>query len=311
MRERILCVLLAIDADDGGSRRRKPSRNIRSRHERSPALLLRFTELPRAPRGAHVHQLAGVPAQDVRLDARRAHCSPDAGLRGLRRRHRLRGTAQHARLRRCARLARVRDVPCQRAHVPADEPRDGSRDVERHLVRGRSALAAILSRQGRRPAAEPRNLALQLPDGPALHRPTLVPGGRRCLHGNLGGRRAWRARRAATTRWCSGPWYGTTLISTIHWGSRRAAPRSISRPARTRTSMESAFSPTSLTPIHPKRSSPGTGATKGANATGRSSFEQVFGIPVEQAWQDWIRFEHEFQRRNLAEVRKFPVTPHA
>ena len=25
-------------------------------------------------------------------------------------------------------------------------------------------------------------------------------------------------------------------------------------------------------------------------------FEQVFGIPVEQAWQDWIPFEHEFQR---------------
>ncbi len=39
-------------------------------------------------------------------------------------------------------------------------------------------------------------------------------------------------------------------------------------------------------------------------------FQQVFGIPLEQAWQDWIAFEHEFQRRNLAEVRKFPVTPH-
>ena len=39
-------------------------------------------------------------------------------------------------------------------------------------------------------------------------------------------------------------------------------------------------------------------------------FQQVFGISVEKAWQDWIEFEHEFQRRNLAEVRKFPVTPH-
>ena len=36
----------------------------------------------------------------------------------------------------------------------------------------------------------------------------------------------------------------------------------------------------------------------------------MFGIPLEQAWQDWIAFEHEFQRRNLAEVRKFPITPH-
>jgi len=39
-------------------------------------------------------------------------------------------------------------------------------------------------------------------------------------------------------------------------------------------------------------------------------FLQVFGIPVEQAWQDWIRFEREFQRKNLAEVRKFPITPY-
>ena len=39
-------------------------------------------------------------------------------------------------------------------------------------------------------------------------------------------------------------------------------------------------------------------------------FRQVFGLPLEKAWQDWIGFEHEFQRRNLAEVRKFPITPH-
>ncbi|HET7201368.1 MAG TPA: hypothetical protein VFI80_11210, partial [Burkholderiales bacterium] len=37
-------------------------------------------------------------------------------------------------------------------------------------------------------------------------------------------------------------------------------------------------------------------------------FEQVFGITIEQAWQDWIRFEHEFQRRNLERVREFPIT---
>jgi len=38
-------------------------------------------------------------------------------------------------------------------------------------------------------------------------------------------------------------------------------------------------------------------------------FEQVFGLPLEAAWQDWIAFEHEFQRRNIAEVRKQPITP--
>src|SRR5260221_1341650 len=38
-------------------------------------------------------------------------------------------------------------------------------------------------------------------------------------------------------------------------------------------------------------------------------FQVVFGLPLEQAWEQWIAFEHEFQRRNLAEVRKFPITP--
>ena len=39
-------------------------------------------------------------------------------------------------------------------------------------------------------------------------------------------------------------------------------------------------------------------------------FEQVFGMPLERAWQDWVAFEHEFQRTNLAEIRKHPITPH-
>jgi hypothetical protein len=39
-------------------------------------------------------------------------------------------------------------------------------------------------------------------------------------------------------------------------------------------------------------------------------FEKVFGVPVERAWQDWIAFEHDFQRKNLAELRKYPITQH-
>jgi hypothetical protein len=39
-------------------------------------------------------------------------------------------------------------------------------------------------------------------------------------------------------------------------------------------------------------------------------FERVFGLPLEQAWQDWIAFERGFQRRNLDAVRAHPVTPH-
>jgi hypothetical protein len=39
------------------------------------------------------------------------------------------------------------------------------------------------------------------------------------------------------------------------------------------------------------------------------NFAQVFGKTLEQGWNDWIAFEHEFQRSNLAEVRQHPITP--
>ena len=38
-------------------------------------------------------------------------------------------------------------------------------------------------------------------------------------------------------------------------------------------------------------------------------FEHVFGLPLETAWQDWIAFEKTYQKQNLAEVRKNPITP--
>ena len=35
-------------------------------------------------------------------------------------------------------------------------------------------------------------------------------------------------------------------------------------------------------------------------------FEHVFGKPMEQAWQDWIAWEHRFQKANLGEIAKYP-----
>lgn len=40
------------------------------------------------------------------------------------------------------------------------------------------------------------------------------------------------------------------------------------------------------------------------------NFRKVFDLPLERAWQDWIAFEHGFQQRNLAEVRRYPITPY-
>ena len=39
------------------------------------------------------------------------------------------------------------------------------------------------------------------------------------------------------------------------------------------------------------------------------AFEQTFGLPLDSAWQQWIAFEHGYQKRNLVEVRKEPITP--
>jgi len=41
-----------------------------------------------------------------------------------------------------------------------------------------------------------------------------------------------------------------------------------------------------------------------------AQFEHVFGLPMDEVWQSWIEFEHEFQNANLQAVRQFPITPH-
>ena len=39
-------------------------------------------------------------------------------------------------------------------------------------------------------------------------------------------------------------------------------------------------------------------------------FERVFGISLNDAWQNWIDWEHEFQRKNLEAIREFPISTH-
>jgi len=37
-------------------------------------------------------------------------------------------------------------------------------------------------------------------------------------------------------------------------------------------------------------------------------FRQVFGLPLEESWRQWVAFEHRFQRQNLEAVRAQPLT---
>ncbi len=41
-----------------------------------------------------------------------------------------------------------------------------------------------------------------------------------------------------------------------------------------------------------------------------ADFEHVFGLPLNDAWQEWIDFERIFQENNLEAVRRYPVTAH-
>ncbi|HWA59846.1 MAG TPA: hypothetical protein VG939_00655 [Caulobacteraceae bacterium] len=38
-------------------------------------------------------------------------------------------------------------------------------------------------------------------------------------------------------------------------------------------------------------------------------FRRVFGQSLDSAWADWIAWEHDFQRANLAQVSRYPLTP--
>ena len=51
--------------------------------------------------------------------------------------------------------------------------------------------------------------------------------------------------------------------------------------------------------------------TDGSKAYYAAQFRAVFGKPLEDAWHDWIQFEKNFQNRNIAEIRKYPVTPYS
>ena len=40
-----------------------------------------------------------------------------------------------------------------------------------------------------------------------------------------------------------------------------------------------------------------------------NQFEHVFGKPLVDVWDDWIKWEHDFQQRNLQSVNQHPTTP--
>ncbi len=48
--------------------------------------------------------------------------------------------------------------------------------------------------------------------------------------------------------------------------------------------------------------------TDGSSRYYSTEFAKLYGKPLEEAWADWVGWEHEFQRSNLASVREHPTT---
>ena len=49
---------------------------------------------------------------------------------------------------------------------------------------------------------------------------------------------------------------------------------------------------------------------KDSKAYYASQFKKVFGRSLDDAWDDWILWEHEFQKKNLEAIRQYETTPH-
>ena len=49
---------------------------------------------------------------------------------------------------------------------------------------------------------------------------------------------------------------------------------------------------------------------EGSRAYYASHFQKIYGQPLGRAWRAWMAWEHEFQRRNLEQIRLHPTTPY-
>lgn len=52
-----------------------------------------------------------------------------------------------------------------------------------------------------------------------------------------------------------------------------------------------------------------TARTEGSHKYYATQFRKVFGKSLDEAWQDWIDWEHTFQEKNLETVRRYPTSP--
>ncbi len=51
--------------------------------------------------------------------------------------------------------------------------------------------------------------------------------------------------------------------------------------------------------------------TQGTKKYFASQFKQVYGMKLEEAWDNWIEWEHAYQQTQIDKLREYPITPHS
>ena len=136
-------------------------------------------------------------------------------------------------------------------------------------------------------SAESRIAALQLPHGAALHGAALVPRGRRGLHGDLDGRRP--GARAGRLRRDGVPRDGARRRPLLRSAGARVAGRAVDFQAGANAYLYGTRFFTWLAYTYsPEKVVAWIRRDEGSKRYYSDQFQHVFGMPLEQAWQDWI-----------------------
>ena len=156
-------------------------------------------------------------------------------------------------------------------------------------------------------AGQPGDHPLRLPDHAPRRRPALVPGGHRGLRRDLdGGRHGARPGRLGRDGLpLDGARRQPLLRPAWVWSPR--APRSTSRSRSTPISTAPASCPTWRYEYGPETVIEWVSRRDGSKAYFAAQFEHVYGKTLDEAWADWIAWEHEFQQANLEAIRQYPI----
>ena len=207
-------------------------------------------------------------------------------------------------------VPRIRDLSRQRAHVLADEPRDGPYRARRHIVGEGGALAPLLPRQGAAPAANPETLFYSYLTTPRFAAPRWYIEGVAVFMETWMGGGVGRAQGGydemvfrAMVRDNAHFYDPLGLVSRGTKVDFQIGANAYLYGTRFFTYLAYIYSPEKVVAWIRR--------DEGSERYYSDQFQHVFGLPLEQGLAGLDRFRARFPAEEpRAEVRKFPITPH-